>query len=69
MFARLIRKATPIIMMLFTMALTVSTAFAQDGETSPGSSGLTIAILAIGTLAIAMIFLNVWVQSAPSDND
>jgi len=69
MFATLIRKATPIIIALFTMALTVGTAFAQNGESAPGSSGLTVAVLVLGASAIAMIFLFTWSQSAPNDND
>lgn len=69
MFETLIRKATPIIIALFTMALTVGTAFAQDGESTPASSGLTVAVLVLGASAIAIIFLSVWSGSAPDDND
>ncbi len=69
MFETLSRKVTPIILALFTLALSVGTAFAQDGESAPASSGLTVAVLAMGALAIAVIFLSTWMGSAPDDND
>lgn len=69
MFGTLFRKATPIIIALFTMAISVGTAFAQDGESAPGASGLTVAVLVLGASAIAVIFLLTWSQSAPDDND
>ena len=69
MFETLIRKASPTLIALFMMALTVGTAFAQDGESAPASTGLTLAVLAMGALAIALIFLSTWMGSAPNDND
>jgi|GEM_PF-1935869 len=69
MFETLIRKITPIILALFTMALTVGTVFAQDTESAPGSTGLAVAVLVMGALAIAAVFLSAWISSTPDDNN
>jgi hypothetical protein len=64
-----IRKATPIILALFMTALTVGTSFAQDGEAAPVSSGLTLAVLMLGIIAITAIFILTWGRSAPDNTD
>ena len=69
MFETFIRKATPALIALFTMALTVGTAFAQDSENAPGSAGLTVAVLVMGALAITLIFIITWSRSTPDDTN
>lgn len=69
MFETLIRKASPSFIVLFMMALTAGTVFAQDNESTSGSPGLTLAILVLGVSAIALIFFITWSRSIPDDND
>jgi hypothetical protein len=69
MFETLIRKSTPAFITLFTIALTVGTVFAQDGEGAPGSTGLTLFILVMGILAITVIFFINWSRSVPDETD
>ncbi len=69
MFEAFIRKSTPLLITLFTLALTVGTVFAQEGESSLGSSGLATFVLLMGLGAIGAIFVVNWSQSAPDDNE
>lgn len=69
MFESLIRKATPILLTLFTLSLTVGTVFAQEGEESSSTLGLTLFVLLLGIGFIGLIFLTSWSQSQPDDTD
>ena len=71
MLKTLFRKSTPLFMLLFTIALTVGTAFAQDAEatTSSSASGLTQAVLFIGMGAIALVLFASWSQSISDDDE
>jgi len=61
--------ALRIYLTLFTLALTVGTAFAQEGEGGETASGLTTLVLLLGVGAIGALFIINWSQSAPDDND
>lgn len=54
---------------LFTLALTIGTAFAQDGEEVVNSTGPTILVLFLGLGAIGALFVINWAQSAPEDSE
>lgn len=69
MLETLIRKVSPTFITLLIIAMTVGTAFAQDSESAPASTGLSVAILVLGASAIALIFINVWSRSAPDDTE
>lgn len=69
MLDSLIRKATPVLITLFTLALTVGTVFAQEGEEASSPSGLTLLILLIGIGALGSIFLVNWSQSMSESED
>lgn len=53
---------------LLTLALTVGTAFAQEGEAGASSQGLTTLILFVGLGAVGALFIINWGQSAPDDS-
>jgi hypothetical protein len=69
MFKSLIHRATPLLITLFTLALTVGTAFAQDSEGGSAPSGLATLVLLMGLGAIGAIFVVNWSQSAPEDEE
>lgn len=69
MFKTIFHRLTPLFITLFTLALTVGTVFAQDGDGASAPSGLTTLVLLMGLGAIGAIFVVNWSQSAPEDED
>ncbi len=53
---------------LLTLALTVGTAFAQDGEAG-NSTGLTLLVLFMGLGVIGALAILNWGQSVPEDSE
>ena len=69
MLDSLTRRATPAFITILTLALTVGTVFAQEGEEASSPSGLTLLILLIGIGALGAIFLVNWSQSMTESED
>ena len=67
MFETFIRKSTPALLVLFTLALTVGTVFAQEAEESSSASGLALGILLLGLGAIAVVVGANFAQSSSDE--